>query len=358
MSSYWADVIEYVTKYGTPSIFSSYTIEEKEKTIGLGTFYLTFENVQIKCIKCIALDLKGPEKHTIMLSAFTNDRNLLKRFTLHAHELLTNSVKPAIRVYEFDPRLSHWMKSRSRIERNMSSVILSDTALHKFVNDIDDFNSEDTKKWYNHFCIPYKRCYLLEGPPGTGKSSLIIAIASQFKRDVCFLQIAIKGMCDQLLQSALNDIPMNAIVVIEDIDSIFDTISGKKEQVFVTFSGLLNALDGIGDANGRIVIMTSNNLKILDSSLIRPGRVDQCVHIGFANNDQIQRMLKRFFPDSTEDDQLVFVKNVRNTCKKITTAELQKFFIMHRKSSISDLIEAPDIASCAEHKEDHIHVYN
>ena len=38
MSSYWADVIEYVTKYGTPSIFSSYTIEEKEKTIGLGTF--------------------------------------------------------------------------------------------------------------------------------------------------------------------------------------------------------------------------------------------------------------------------------------------------------------------------------
>ena len=164
-------------------------------------------------------------------------------------------------------------------------------------------------------------------------------------------------MCDQLLQSALNDIPMNAIVVIEDIDSIFDTISGKKEQVFVTFSGLLNALDGIGDANGRIVIMTSNNLKILDSSLIRPGRVDQCVHIGFANNDQIQRMLKRFFPDATEDDQSLFLKNVRSVCKKITPAELQKFFIMHRKSPMTDLIEAPDIASCTERKDDN-NVYN
>ena len=101
---------------------------------------------------------------------------------------------------------------------------------------------------------------------------------------------------------------------------------GKKEQVFVTFSGLLNALDGIGDANGRIVIMTSNNLKILDSSLIRPGRVDQCVHIGFANNDQIQRMLKRFFPDSTEDDQLEFVKNVRNACKKNYNCRASKVF--------------------------------
>ena len=42
----------------------------------------------------------------------------------------------------------------------------------------------------------------------------------------------------------------------------------------VTFSGLLNALDGVASSEERIIFMTTNHLEHLDNALIRPGRVD------------------------------------------------------------------------------------
>ncbi len=42
----------------------------------------------------------------------------------------------------------------------------------------------------------------------------------------------------------------------------------------LTFSGFLNAIDGVRSQEGRIIIMTTNYKEKLDPALLRPGRVD------------------------------------------------------------------------------------
>lgn len=48
----------------------------------------------------------------------------------------------------------------------------------------------------------------------------------------------------------------------------------------VTFSGLLNCLDGVASTEARILFMTTNYLDRLDPALVRPGRVDVKEYIG------------------------------------------------------------------------------
>ena len=50
---------------------------------------------------------------------------------------------------------------------------------------------------------------------------------------------------------------------------------------FRALQGLLNVLDGVVDTPGRIVIMTTNHPEALDAALIRPGRIDKKVYLGY-----------------------------------------------------------------------------
>jgi ATP-dependent 26S proteasome regulatory subunit len=68
----------------------------------------------------------------------------------------------------------------------------------------------------------------------------------------------------------------------------------------VTFSGLLNCLDGVASTEERIVFMTTNHIDRLDPALIRPGRVDVKELIGEADEGQVYSMFKRFYPTHLE----------------------------------------------------------
>lgn len=64
------------------------------------------------------------------------------------------------------------------------------------------------------------------------------------------------------------------------------------EQKFLTYSGLLNALDGVlSNQKGVITIMTTNRLGKLGSALIRPGRIDKVFHLTFCTEEQIKIMV-------------------------------------------------------------------
>jgi mitochondrial chaperone BCS1 len=65
----------------------------------------------------------------------------------------------------------------------------------------------------------------------------------------------------------------------------------------MTFSGFLNAIDGVRSQEGRIIIMTTNYKERLDPALLRPGRVDEMYEIGLSSRFQIERMCFRFFKD-------------------------------------------------------------
>jgi len=67
----------------------------------------------------------------------------------------------------------------------------------------------------------------------------------------------------------------------------------------VTFSGLLNALDGVASSEERIIFMTTNHIERLDPALIRPGRVDLQEFIGDATPKQARRLFLRFYGESS-----------------------------------------------------------
>jgi chaperone BCS1 len=64
---------------------------------------------------------------------------------------------------------------RPRRKRPLNSVILDKGIMENLINDVDRFVSRP--KWYIDRGIPYRRGYLLYGPPGSGKTSAIMALA-------------------------------------------------------------------------------------------------------------------------------------------------------------------------------------
>ena len=67
----------------------------------------------------------------------------------------------------------------------------------------------------------------------------------------------------------------------------------KKDKL--NLSGLLNVLDGVVDTPERIVVMTTNHPEILDPALIRPGRIDQRLLLGYMKWENIVEMIEHYF---------------------------------------------------------------
>lgn len=75
--------------------------------------------------------------------------------------------------------------------------------------------------WYHDRGIPYRRGYLLHGPPGSGKTSFIQALAGELEKNICILNVNDMGMTDDRLAHLLNNIPPSSILLLEDIDAAF-----------------------------------------------------------------------------------------------------------------------------------------
>merc|ERR1711964_51303 len=143
--------------------------------------------------------------------------------------------------------------------RKPGSVILANNQYEDLMNDVKEFlNAEE---WYRERGIPWRRGYLLYGVPGCGKTSFVTALAGELGLNICMLDLNNTHMDDGKLNTALHMVPANTVILIEDIDAVFkdrlsvqDVNSG---QQHVTFSGLLNALDGVGSQEGRVLFMST-----------------------------------------------------------------------------------------------------
>jgi len=71
--------------------------------------------------------------------------------------------------------------------------------------------------------------------------------------------------------------------------------NNSRYQSSVTFSGFLNALDGVASGEERIIFMTTNHIEKLDPALIRPGRVDLVELVDNASPEQARRLFTRFY---------------------------------------------------------------
>ena len=254
------------------------------------------------------------------------DLNEIKKFIFGIKKDARPKLDDSIRV--FIPHNCRWDKLSTIPKRPTDSIFIKD--LDVIMGDIDKFmNSKDE---YIKKGIKYKRNYLLHGPPGTGKTSFITSVASKYDLDVFMINLN-TNINDIIFMKIIAKLPERSLLVLEDIDFLFE----QNQNNSVNFSTILNTLDGFACKNRLITFMTTNHKDKLDSSLIRPGRIDSIHEFTYASNAQIKEMLDSYFPGNNYYDKLK--QCISN--KKITTAALQKFLFENRNSD--NLLENLDM---------------
>ena len=275
-------------------------------------------------------DRKPTRIETITLSCFGPwNIKLLKGLCEEAMSLALDKDKGNTNIYALARYDCFWEKVQSKKPRPFHTVILDTNIAEIIIDDIKNF--KQTQQWYIDRGVPYRRGYMLHGPPGTGKTSFVLAVAAELNLSICPLNLSGNELDDDKLNKVLENAPQNSIILLEDVDAIFverTSVDETREGRKVSFSGLLNAIDGVRSQEGRILFMSTNHIEKLDPALLRPGRADLLVKLDYASMDQIRRMFQRFYPEAKECLVEKFLEIVPEN--KLSMAKLQGHFLRNK----------------------------
>ena len=232
-----------------------------------------------------------------------------------------------------------------RNKRAIESIYLPKKQKDNIIQDMETFLKPETRSRYMKLGINHKRVYLLEGITGAGKTSLITALASKFNFNIAIVSFVPKMTDVDLLRClrSLNDTYENenhndgennkkrqSIMVFEDIDCIFKERKNHDDNKNgITFSGLLNALDGVTSDENLICFITTNYKHNLDSALLRPGRIDYIMQFDYSTKEQILDMFKDFTGCNDTNKAGTFYNACVALKVKISTALLQQYFMKY-----------------------------
>ena len=208
----------------------------------------------------------------------------------------------------------YWYQPMRKKKRPLDTVFANGDIKSRITDRIEWFRANES--WYLKRGIPYKLTILLHGKPGTGKTSLIFAVASHFNMSLGAVNVI--NDIDHLLRNA----PDGAFVAIEDIDMLavarpaegkpadaapsapapapapvqtaIDQLMGERTPLSA-LQLLINALDGLATNHGAVVFITTNHKDRLDHALLRQGRIDLDLEVGPLDDAAARGMFEAFY---------------------------------------------------------------
>ncbi len=278
-------------------------------------------------------EYESPFRYSYTVYMFGNNIECQKTIDTIIEESSTELSKKTdgkikIRASAFMQRYSDnffgWKLSTYKHPRTKDTLVFNDGFYEDIENDIDKFLHN--KEWYKEKGIPWRRGYLLHGVPGGGKTTLIETLAGKFNFNINILDLMNEKLTDQYLIELFSSSKDNSIIIVEDIDTIFNKRTPVSDKIKITFSGLLNAIDGIASKDGQIIFMTTNNIEVLDDALKRSGRLDKHIEFDYASEEQKRKMFLKFFNGDDLNAQR-FVDIMKGV--NISMAKLQEHFVLY-----------------------------
>lgn len=322
----WLARLDYANRCRRLKLTSRYDYDENEErtvlTPGLGVHWFWFDRHLVlmtrevpdkgglgswKRFEDVHLDVYGPRSIQVV-------RDVVQAI----EEASKDQHKHSVNVYLYRHR---WRLACRKPKRSLQSVVLPEGQMEGLIDDVQRFI--DSRSWYQDRGVPYRRGYYLKGPPGCGKTSLVMALASHFGRPIYVLNLGSMNNDDELID-AVCEVPEHGILLIEDIDAAKATAKREtkapegvtpsntpkaEEKKEISLSAMLNALDGAFSREGRILVMTTNHPEKVDAALTRNGRADYHMEIGPLGKREIQQMCLNFYGDTafTNDSWKRFV---------------------------------------------------
>lgn len=304
-SNEYRDVDGFIEARRIPFFSRSLEIKDGSIKTGFGSGWGTYDGKLFKYSKNKSQQ-QISYMETIQISFLTRDRSIADRFM---RDSKPDDHKNSIEITIFDMQ-GHAGCIRRR-KRGLNTVFVDRAVKDKLVERFKWFLGSE--EWHTSRGIPWKLGILLHGQPGTGKTSLIHALASDFGFNIKYIK-SLHGLGQAFFSGGKDD-----LFVIEDIDTISgalnrgptgptaaapangpatdQTAMGPDSRLIGAspLHEILNAMDGMQTPDGLKFIVTTNHLKRLDPALVRPGRIDDVIEVGPLSLESAREMFKAFY---------------------------------------------------------------